>query len=81
MKGESPHFTPLQQRILGYLTLREVTDGTVCCTKKEISEAMSCSAKTVDRAIVRLRDEGVIEVVPQYLESGGQVGNTYRIVH
>lgn len=35
--------------------------------------------RTVDRAVRRLRAEGLIEPVVNYDEAGGQVGNSYRL--
>ncbi|WP_165055551.1 MULTISPECIES: GntR family transcriptional regulator [unclassified Adlercreutzia] len=80
-KEGASRLTPLQQRILGFIVERTAMGGGHAhCTKREIAEFMKCSAKTVDRAIVRLRAEGVIESHPRFNESGGQEGNTYRVV-
>ncbi|WP_172136796.1 helix-turn-helix domain-containing protein [Adlercreutzia sp. ZJ473] len=79
-KEGASRLTPLQQRILGFIVERSTMGGGhAYCTKREIAEFMKCSAKTVDRAIVRLRSEGVIESHPRFNESGGQEGNAYRV--
>lgn len=80
-KEGASRLTPLQQRILGFIVERSAAcDGDARCTKREIAQVVKCSEKTVDRAIVRLRSEGVIESCPRYNESGGQEGNAYRVV-
>lgn len=74
-------FTPFQQRILGFIVERSVSSGgEAYCTKREIAQAMHCSLKTVDRAIVCLRSEGVIESFPRFGENGKQEGNVYCVI-
>ncbi len=80
-KEGASRLTPLQQRILGFIVERSALgEGDAYCTKREIAQWMKCSEKTVDRAIVRLRSEGVIESYPRFNERGGQEGNAYRVV-
>lgn len=73
-------FTPFQQRILGFIAAQTAKGGQVSCSKKAIAEQVHCDMKTVDRAIARLRKEGVIEVEERYAENGGQLANAYRTV-
>ena len=40
---------------------------------------MDCSRKTIDRAVHRLREEGMIEVGVCRLETGGISANVYRL--
>ncbi len=68
-----------QQQILGYIAGLTIPGGAVRCTKRDIANAVGCSEKTVDRAIMRLRKEGLVETLPCYSESGAQVGNAYRV--
>ncbi|WP_165043992.1 helix-turn-helix domain-containing protein [Adlercreutzia sp. ZJ138] len=74
--------TRMQLGVLGYIASRQAPDGTgAALTKKEIAQVVGCDEKTVERAIVRLRTKGMIEVVPRHGETGAQLGNSYRIVH
>ncbi len=80
-KEGASHLTPLQQRILGFIVERSaLSGGDACCTKREIAHFVGCNPKTVDRAVVRLRSEGVIESCPRFAEDGSQKGNAYRVV-
>ncbi|MDO4291373.1 MAG: hypothetical protein Q4C41_09125 [Eggerthellaceae bacterium] len=80
-RARRSRFTPTQQRVLGLIAERALLseDGAAHLSKREIAELAHCNAKTVDRAVVRLRNEGAIEVVPTFLETGGQAGNAYRL--
>lgn len=72
--------TPFQQRILGLIAARSaMSEGEVFRSKKWISEQVHCDMKTVDRAIARLRKEGMIVVEERYGENGGQLPNVYRV--
>lgn len=72
--------TPFQQRILGLIAARSaVSEGEVFRSKKWISEQVHCDMKTVDRAIARLRKEGLIVVEERYGENGAQLPNAYRV--
>ncbi len=80
-KDGASRLTPLQQRILGFLVERSaLAGGNACCTKREIACFVGCNPKTVDRALVRLRSEGMIESLPRFGEDGAQQGNAYRVV-
>lgn len=73
------NLTPTQERLLGYIAVKSSTDGSFSCSKSELSNRLHCSAKTIDRALQRLRQEGIIIVEENYLENGGQMANTYRL--
>ena len=53
--------------------------GTASYTKHDLAQALQCSPRSIDRAIRRLRREGVIESVPRYDSAGGQLANAYRV--
>ncbi|WP_165043369.1 MULTISPECIES: helix-turn-helix domain-containing protein [unclassified Adlercreutzia] len=74
------HLTRSQQQILNYLVNLTATDGVARCTKRDIAQAIGCSDKTADRALVRLRREGFVEASACFDESGAQIGNTYRVL-
>lgn len=77
---DDSRLTPSQQRILGLIVERLARDGgRACCTKREIARIAKCSSKTVDRAIVRLRSEGIIESCECFNKNGSQEGNAYRL--
>lgn len=70
--------TRSQLSILGYIASRQSADKQgAALTKAEIAKAVGCSVKTVERAVVRFRAEGIIESSPRYGEDGGQLGNVY----
>ena len=72
--------TPSQERVLAYIAVQTATVGQARITKEALAKAQHCSVKTVDRAIARLKSEGLIEVVEQHLENGGQIANAYRLI-
>lgn len=46
-------------------------------THRELAESAGCCAKTVDRAIARFRDAGLVEVRSIRRADGGQDANAY----
>ena len=73
--------TPTQERLLGYIAAQTTISGAAQATKKELSQLMGCSVKTIDRAITRMSREGLIKVEPCHSENGGQLSNTYSVVN
>lgn len=53
--------TPTQERLLGYIAAQTTISGAAQATKKELSQLMGCSVKTIDRAITRMSREGLIK--------------------
>lgn len=51
----------------------------ICLSKRELADDLSCSMKTIDRGVIRLKNLGLIEVEACHLASGRQVANVYRI--
>ncbi len=51
----------------------------ICLSKRELADDLSCSTKTIDRGVIRLKNMGLIEVKACHLASGRQVANLYRI--
>lgn len=78
-RTDEVNLTPTQERLLGYIAVKSSTDGSFSCSKSELSSRLHCSPKTIDRALHRLRQEGIIVVEENYLENGGQMANTYRL--
>ena len=73
--------TPTQERLLGYIAAQTTISGAAQATKKELSQLMGCSVKTIDRAITRMSREGLIKVEPCHSENGGQLSNAYSVVN
>lgn len=69
--------TPTARIIISFV---EQHDGKPC-SKAQIAVALGRNEKTVDRLIARMRREGIIEAEPQWAENGGQLANTYHVVH
>ena len=46
-------------------------------THKELAESVGCCAKTVDRAVARLRDAGLVEARNARGAAGGRDANAY----
>lgn len=65
-----------QVRVLGVIA---ASCGEII-TKSEIAEAAECTVKTVDRAVVQLKELGLIDTIMCYGENGAQVGSSY-VVH
>ena len=77
MVREGGRLTPSQERLLGFIASRCVTEGSVALTKRELAARMGCCVRTVDRAVMRLRAEGYVEVHELYGADGAQVANEY----
>lgn len=75
----SIHLTPLQERVLGYIAAQDVAGRAACYSKRELSHALRCSVKTIDRAITLLRREGIIQVEEHFAEDGAQMPNAYHL--
>lgn len=74
-KGKRGRLTSSQLRLLGFVAACGA-DG--CSeTKQALAAKLQISLKTVDRAIHRLREEGLIVSHARFGEDGTQLGNTY----
>lgn len=74
-KGKRGKLTNSQLRLLGFIAACG-PDG--CSeTKQELARNLQISLKTVDRAIHRLREEGLIVSHARFGEDGTQLSNTY----
>ena len=70
-----PDLTPAQYRILGIIA----ASGGNPITKSDIARTAGCVVRTIDRAVCRLCEAGLIERVYNHDSVGGQVGNSYRL--
>lgn len=69
--------TPTARKIISFV---ERHDGKPC-SKAQIAVALGRNEKTIDRLIARMRHEGILEAEPQWADNGGQLANTYHVVH
>ena len=76
-RQRSVELTNSQLRILGYIA----SCGSQGCsdTKNAIAEKLGVCPKTVDRAVRRMRDDGLIVATARFDENGSQLGNVYFI--
>ena len=70
-----PDLTPAQYRILGVVAV----SGGNPITTSDIAKTAGCAVRTIDRAVCRLCEAGLIERVYNHDSVGGQVGNSYRL--
>ena len=74
-KGRKGKLTNSQLRLLGFVAACG-PDG--CSeTKQALARKLQISLKTVDRAIHRLREDGLITSHARFGEDGTQLSNTY----
>lgn len=67
--------TPTERGVLSYVSHHEGA----ACTKDALASALGRSKISVDRAVSRLRSEGMLIAEPSYDENGGQRANVYRL--
>ena len=74
-RQQSVRLTNSQLRILGYIA----SCGAQGCsdTKNAIAEKLGVCPKTVDRAVRRMRDDGLIVSTARFDEHGSQLGNLF----
>ncbi len=67
--------TNSQLRVLGFIA----SCGSEGCseTKQDLAKKLQVSLKTVDRAIHRLREEGLVISLARFDDNGTQLSNTY----
>ena len=70
--------TTISGRLL-YLILMDITDtnGAVVIPQRRISDAIGLAKGTVSRNLRKLREDGYIDVIPQYHDDGGRAANKY----
>ena len=72
--GGRVRLTDMQLKILGAIAASSRRHP---ITHEELAESVGCCAKTVDRAIARLRNAGLVEVRNTRRADGGRDANAY----
>ena len=74
-KNQKGRLTGSQLRVLGFIA--SCGSGGCSETKQALATELQISLKMADRAIHRLREEGLIVSLARYEDNGTQLGNTY----
>lgn len=68
----------VHERVLEYIVRETNQAGGVIFNKKEMASWLGCCPRSLDRAVHRLREQGLVESQPQFMPNGAQGGNRYR---
>lgn len=68
----------VSERVLQYIAEETKKNGSVVFEKTALAKRLDCYIRTLDRAIVALRREGLIISEYLYAENGAQMGNSYK---
>lgn len=66
------------ERVLALVVRETQLRESVTFSKQDLARRMGCCARSVDRAVQKLRRDGLIESEAVYNENGAQLGNMYR---
>lgn len=66
------------ERVLALVVRETQLRESVTFSKQDLARRMGCCACSVDRAVQKLRRDGLIESEAVYNENGAQLGNMYR---
>lgn len=66
------------ERLLVLIVNKTAAAGGLNMSKREIADVLGVNVHTINRAVKRLKDEGLIEAVAIYDAQGAQQGNRYR---
>lgn len=77
--GGSDRLNSSQKKLMEVIASRQVEDGFVAFSKRDLTELLGRSGKTVDSAVANLKRRGLIEAKPRYAETGGQISSAYRV--
>lgn len=68
----------IHERVLELVVRETELRGSVTFCKNDLAHRLGCCPRTLDRAIIRLRREGLMVTTPVFGETGAQLGNEYR---
>lgn len=78
-KEDPDRLNSSQIRLIKVIAGHQVEDGFVAFSKRDLTELLGRSVKTVDMVVANLRRRGLIETKPRYAETGGQISSAYRV--
>ena len=78
-KGDPDRLNSSQRHLIAIIASHQVGEGFVAFSKRDLTELLGRSGKTVDSVVSNLRRRGLIEVMPRYAETGGQISSAYRV--
>ncbi|WP_368284852.1 MarR family transcriptional regulator [Enorma massiliensis] len=67
----------VHERVLELIARETKASGSVDFSKAELAERMGCCVRSLDRALTRLRREGLVVSTHVFNKVGGQLGNRY----
>lgn len=67
----------VHERVLELIARETKREGSVRFNKTELVKDLGCCPRSLDRALTRLRREGLVVSTPVFNESGAQLGNSY----
>ena len=68
----------IHERVLELIVRESAEKGSVRFSKAELASELGCCIRTLDRAVMRLRQGGYIKSKPVFKTNGAQLGNEYR---
>lgn len=72
-------WTPLEKLLVAFFLWQERTTKQQSFSREEIRMFVNGSPRSISRAVKRLKDKGVIDVIPQQRKDGGTIGNLYKV--
>ena len=68
----------IHERVLEMVARETELRGSVTFCKNDLAHRLGCCPRTLDRAIIRLRREGLVVTAPVFGETGAQLGRVLR---
>ncbi len=68
----------VHERVLALIARETMSSGSVTFSKAELAARLGCCDRTLDRALLQIKREGLVETGPRYTETGAQLPNSYR---
>lgn len=68
----------IHERVLLLIARETERSGSVSFLKTDLARRLGCRGHTLDRALTRLRREGLVVSTPTFDETGAQCANEYR---
>ncbi len=68
----------VHERVIELIARETKRNGSTSFRKNDLVQHLGCCERSLDRAVTRLRREGLIVTTPVFNENGAQLGNEYR---